>query len=414
MEKYFFPNKNNNNNNNNYSTSYVVSNNFKIKFNNAILVYRYKIIIEPDKPVIRNKIIKSIEQNILENFTKFEIVKNSLFSTTFREEDLVLTTIFQGQEYEFKIIFEKQIDKNSADSLSLARKLIHDTCNNMNYINMNSGYFNTKPVKLDEVEIIDGFIPSISINQGKDTDTTTMSSMILNINMKNIFLRTETAYNLLTTLISKYATNTLEIKEFIDSAFRGLSVITKFNNKYYNIDHVDLTLSPMNSFTTNEGYITTYVDYYKNKYDIDINAGQPLLVNKKSDGSIIHLIPELSYLIGLSDEMFNNYSLMNKIEEVIQESPRNYVEDTIYIINKINSNQNAFESWGMQIINEPVVFPSKSYSAGNIEMYMYTNNRDKKRYSIDLENIHDIERKYRVQMYSQPPINEWAVKIIII
>ena len=60
----------------------------------------------------------------------------------------------------------------------------------------------------------------------------------------------------------------------------GLSVLTRYNNKMYRIDEILFDKNPMSTFDY-KGNPITFVDYYKNHYDIEIkDKGQPLLLSR--------------------------------------------------------------------------------------------------------------------------------------
>lgn len=61
----------------------------------------------------------------------------------------------------------------------------------------------------------------------------------------------------------------------------GLSVLTRYNNKVYRIDEILFDEDPMSTFLY-QGSQITYVDYYMNRYGIEIkDKGQPLLLNRQ-------------------------------------------------------------------------------------------------------------------------------------
>lgn len=103
-------------------------------------------------------------------------------------------------------------------------------------------------------------------------------------------------------------------------------VITRYGNfRTYKVLNVDFSKSPSTKFVPcNQSEETTYVEYYKKHYDVDIMIkNQPLLhivtktekIKRKGDVTekVIHegyLIPELVSLVGLSDEHISNTLLM--------------------------------------------------------------------------------------------------------
>lgn len=99
-------------------------------------------------------------------------------------------------------------------------------------------------------------------------------------------------------------------------------VLTPYNNKTYTIHDIDFDQNPLNKFNTKDGE-KTYVDYYKTNYGLTIkDLQQPMLISYKDrkmvaqngrcqDRLTISLIPELTQLTGLTDEMRSDKTVMN-------------------------------------------------------------------------------------------------------
>lgn len=107
-------------------------------------------------------------------------------------------------------------------------------------------------------------------------------------------------------------------KELALKSLLGAVVLTPYNNKTYTINDIDFEKTPMSTFKMKTGD-TNYVEYYKKNYGVDIHdLKQPLLMSYKDRKTIakngqieedrltICLIPELSQLTGLTDEMRND------------------------------------------------------------------------------------------------------------
>ena len=84
--------------------------------------------------------------------------------------------------------------------------------------------------------------------------------------------------------------------------------VTKYNNKTYRIDDDEFGSNSISTFRTKYREIT-YMEYYKEQYDIEIrDLKQPLLDHRMERRVVgetqLHcLIPEICYLTGLIDEM---------------------------------------------------------------------------------------------------------------
>ncbi|KAJ8798144.1 hypothetical protein J1605_001635 [Eschrichtius robustus] len=142
-----------------------------------------------------------------------------------------------------------------------------------------------------------------------------------------IFKKNETVLEFMTDLCHKTGmsccTQTCE-KQLI-----GLIVLTRYNNKTYRIDDIDWSVKPTHTFQKRDGTEITYVDYYKQQYDITLSdLNQPVLVsllkskrNDDADVRMAHLIPELCYLTGLPGQATSDFQLMKAVAEETRLSP---------------------------------------------------------------------------------------------
>lgn len=105
-------------------------------------------------------------------------------------------------------------------------------------------------------------------------------------------------------------------KDLVYKSLLGAIVLTPYNQKTYTINEIDFDQTPMNTFKNSNNRDVTYVEYYKTNHGLDIqDLNQPLLISRKNRKMIakngrveqeeitICLIPELSQLTGLTDEM---------------------------------------------------------------------------------------------------------------
>lgn len=108
---------------------------------------------------------------------------------------------------------------------------------------------------------------------------------------------------------------TQNFKDMVTKSLLGAVILTPYNNKTYTIHDIDFDQTPENTFKTKTGEIS-YVQYYKTNYGIDVHdLKQPMLISYKDrkmvprngivqdDRLTMVLIPELSQLTGLTDEM---------------------------------------------------------------------------------------------------------------
>ncbi|XP_067857698.1 piwi-like protein 2 [Heptranchias perlo] len=100
----------------------------------------------------------------------------------------------------------------------------------------------------------------------------------------------------------------------------GSIIMTKYNNRTYRIDDIDWNKAPSSSFRMADGKDITFCDYYSKTYGISIHdLHQPLLVHRPKQkrgpqGQIVHseilLVPELSFMTGIPDQMRKDFRAM--------------------------------------------------------------------------------------------------------
>lgn len=117
----------------------------------------------------------------------------------------------------------------------------------------------------------------------------------------------------------------------------GAIVVARYGNfRTYEIISVDFNKSPMTKFVPhNKQHEVTYLEYYKEQYDLDITIkNQPLILSasrieklKNKDQKMekiyhyIYLVPEFLSLVGLSESQRNNSNLMKNVSEKTRVGP---------------------------------------------------------------------------------------------
>ncbi|KAI0210741.1 Piwi-like protein 2 [Lamellibrachia satsuma] len=200
------------------------------------------------------------------------------------------------------------------------------------------------------LEVWPGYITAIQEYEG---------GLMLLTDVSHRVLRTETVLDVMQDLIQKYR------HTFQDEVMRrliGCTVLTRYNNRTYRIDDVAWDQSPMSTFEMSNGETKSFAEYYKSAYNKDIrDLQQPLLIHrpKKKDRipgkkmlDVICLIPELSYMTGLSDDMRSDYKVMKDLALHTRVSPMQRQYALRKFCENINSHPNAcaeLEKWGLQL-----------------------------------------------------------------
>ncbi|CAD7013874.1 protein aubergine [Ceratitis capitata] len=156
----------------------------------------------------------------------------------------------------------------------------------------------------------------------------------------------------------------------------GTIVLTDYNNKTYRIDDVEFDATPMSKFKTNNGEIS-YMEYYKNRYNIQINdARQPLLISRPTERNIrsgqdefIMLIPELARSTGLTSAMRNNFQLMKAMSNHTRLTPNTRIQRLMQFNSRLKNTTASMEvltSWNMELDNQLVEVPGRILTKSKI------------------------------------------------
>ncbi|KAH0625194.1 hypothetical protein JD844_033415 [Phrynosoma platyrhinos] len=148
--------------------------------------------------------------------------------------------------------------------------------------------------------------------------------------------------------------------EMCEKELVGLIVLTRYNNKTYRIDDIEWSVKPTDTFQKRDGTEISYEDYYKQQYDVDLtDLNQPMLVSQlKMRGSniveprVVHLVPELCYMTGLSNRATSDFRLMKDLAQETHLSPESRHQRLSRLADNIQRNKDArleLESWGLQL-----------------------------------------------------------------
>lgn len=149
---------------------------------------------------------------------------------------------------------------------------------------------------------------------------------------------------------------------FQDEAKRlllGTIIITRYNNKTYRIDDIRFDMKPQNTFETKKG-VVSFVQYYKDRYKIDIrDPQQPLLESLPKQSDIRRgfdkpsiLVPELCHLTGLSDDQRSNFNLMSAVGNYTRTAPPQRVEGLLKLSQRFRNSPKVveeFKKWDLSI-----------------------------------------------------------------
>uniref|UniRef100_A0A1B6F8K3 Piwi domain-containing protein n=2 Tax=Cuerna arida TaxID=1464854 RepID=A0A1B6F8K3_9HEMI len=197
-------------------------------------------------------------------------------------------------------------------------------------------------------------------------------------------MRTDNCYHLLCDITRRH---TGDYKTEYNKAVIGSVVLTDYNNKTYTVTDVNWNDTPSSTFDKS-GTKTSYVDYYKERYNVKITQlNQPLLVSKSKprerraletgavaqagagDPNIIFLIPELCRMTGLTDEMRSNFNLMRALSNHTRIGPKDRIDRLLVMNKRLNGEQRVqkeFADWNLKLSKELVKVPARIIDAEKI------------------------------------------------
>ncbi|XP_062913289.1 piwi-like protein 2 isoform X1 [Mobula hypostoma] len=214
----------------------------------------------------------------------------------------------------------------------------------------------------------------------------TEAGLMLLVDLTHKVIRNDSVIDVLHVIYEKSSENFQDVclKELV-----GNIIMTKYNNRTYRIDDIDWDKAPTSSFCMANGKSITFCEYYSKNYGITIqDLNQPLLVHRPKprrgpQGQLIRneilLVPELSYMTDIPDQMKKDFHTMKDMSAQINKSPEQSALALRKLLNNIKENASAQEElslWGLDIDSdvfetearvlppEKIVLRHKSFSCG--------------------------------------------------
>uniref|UniRef100_G1KPG4 Piwi like RNA-mediated silencing 4 n=1 Tax=Anolis carolinensis TaxID=28377 RepID=G1KPG4_ANOCA len=166
-------------------------------------------------------------------------------------------------------------------------------------------------------------------------------------------LRNESVLEFMTSLYQNV--DRARFPEMCEKELVGLIVLTRYNNKTYRIDDIEWSVKATDSFEKRDGTQITYEQYYKQQYDLVLtDLNQPMLVSELKKGRnidkprVVHLVPELCYMTGLSSRAKSNFHLMKDLAQEMHLSPETRHQRLSRLADNIQRNKDArleLENW---------------------------------------------------------------------
>lgn len=254
-----------------------------------------------------------------------------------------------------KIVFKKQHDMGSRQLLTMYNNVFCRIMRALRFIQHNRKFFD--PTKANKIaaynlEVWPGMVTAVDRFEG---------GLLLQLDAASRVLRTETARDVLMNISKKIKGTGGSLKQEAEKQLLGETILTRYNNKSYIVDDINFDMSPKSSFTRENGVVTTFVEYYKAQYGLDIkDKDQPMIINrpkKKSQAqegvdTMICLVPELVLMTGLTDQMRADFKIMKEVGNFTRLTPKQRQDVLHQFVQTVKENQEAniyLTEWGLKL-----------------------------------------------------------------
>ena len=380
----------------------VVANYFGFKFTSPTgeeRVHKYKCTsdpeVPPDSPVMK-KLVGRGKKKISETLGFCVNFRDCIFSLV-NYQDIPTQSLTAMKDdptvYQLSCTWVQQIKKDDADMLNFFKIFLNRLMERGGLVQVGFGkHFDpSRSRDIKEAQCWPGYATSLNNYQ---------SGVLFTVNPTNKFVMEKSAYDVIK---GKRGGNT---KENIAKELNSRGVMTIYNRKIYRIEEVSYDHSPKDVFLLKEKNMTreiSYIDYYKEKYNVTINDhDQPLLVhvNEKTMQKIF-LIPETCMLTGITDELkAKNSREMRDILFANAETKYKRIETYFdHLLNHEKCKQ-MMEQWKVTIVNKPLQINAVQLHPGSILI-----NKGQK---IDLARTPEFDREIK-NLMDMPQLSKWAV-----
>uniref|UniRef100_A0A2K6NHL9 Piwi like RNA-mediated silencing 4 n=1 Tax=Rhinopithecus roxellana TaxID=61622 RepID=A0A2K6NHL9_RHIRO len=294
----------------------LVTNLFNLDFPQDWQLYQYHVTYVPDLASRRLRIALLYSHSELSNKAKAFDGTILFLSQKLEEKVTELSSETQrGETIKMTITLKRELPSSSPVCIQVFNIIFRKILKKLSMYQIGRNFYNpSEPVEIPQhkLSLWPGFAISVSYFESK---------LLFSADVSYKVLRNETVLEFMTALCQR--TGLSGFAQTCEKQLMGLIVLTRYNNRTYSIDDIDWSVKPTHTFQKRDGTEITYVDYYKQQYDITVSdLNQPMLVsllkrkrNDNSEARLAHLIPELCFLTGLTDQATSNFQLMKAVAE---------------------------------------------------------------------------------------------------
>ncbi|XP_059960394.1 piwi-like protein 4 [Mesoplodon densirostris] len=329
----------------------LVTNLFNLDLPQDWQLYQYHVTYSPDIESRRLRIALLYSHRELSNKAKAFDGVILFLSQKLEEKVMELSCETQrGETVKMTITLTRELPASSPVCIQVFSIIFKKILKKLSMYQIGRNFYKpSEPVEIPQhkLSLWPGFSISVSYFE---------SSLLFGADVSYKILRNETVLEFMTNLC--HTTGMSCFTQTCEKQLIGLIVLTRYNNKTYRIDDIDWSVKPTHTFQKQDGTEVTYVDYYKQQYDITLSdLNQPVLVSllksKRNDDAEVrmaHLIPELCFLTGLPGQATSDFQLMKAVAEETHLSPLGRQQRLARLADDIQRNKDArfeLETWGL-------------------------------------------------------------------
>ena len=346
----------------------LYANYFKVEIERDI--FKYRVTFDPEIPSnnigLFYRILNNIKKDLTTKFTSFYPLNFTIFSPTQVTDILSFSNIkHENVDYDIKVEWIGIMGPQDQGVVQFVGRLIKTMQRMIKMQRIGKKHFEfDKVFELPNwgVNVVPGFSTSLQIYENK---------LLLNIDQSYRIIHRDSLLQEIQNLYS--ARKSCDAMKIL---LVGKTTLTSYNNMAYRIDDIEFNKSPQDRFPTKDGGSLSFLEYYKSKYNQNLDANQPLIVHKKNDGSQIYLIPQLCKLIGLTEQMLGDAQLKKELDRIQKSYPGKRIKNSADLIKRVNDQRDAnsklayeeLKKWSVKINSEPSKIAATKLDAGNLLM----------------------------------------------
>ncbi|XP_003780860.1 piwi-like protein 4 [Otolemur garnettii] len=329
----------------------LVTNLFSLDLPQDWKLYQYHVTYTPDLASRRLRIAMLYSHSELSNKAKaFDGAILFLSEKLEKKVTELSSETRRGETVKMTVTLTSELPASSPVCIQVFNMIFRKILKKLSMYQIGRNFYNpSEPVEIPQhkLSLWPGFAISVCHFE---------SRLLFSADVSYKVLRNETVLEFMTALC--YKTGSSCIIQMCEKQLIGLIVLTRYNNKTYRIDDIDWSVKPTNTFRKRDGTEITYVDYYRQQYDLTLSdLNQPMLVSllksKRSNNGepqLVHLVPELCFLTGLTDQATSDFQLMKTVAEETRLGPLGRQQRLARLVDNIQRNKDArfeLETWGL-------------------------------------------------------------------